>query len=797
MLKQRYSWLKYLVALVVIFAGCVTGARVGLDRLYGQSDTHNRQQVPATVAHPQDASSLYHTQIKPIIESRCVVCHACYDAPCQLKMTSAEGIERGANKTPVYQGSRLVAAKPNRLFLDATTLSQWRERDFFPVLNERQQTPQANTQASVLAQMLLLKKQHPLTGSKLLSEDFDVSLGRTNQCPTIEQFSDYASSRPLAGMPYGLPALQEQHQQILLSWLQDGARMAPPAQLSEEQLNEVATFESFLNQDDLKTQLSARYIYEHLFTSHLFFSELVQNDNQAQFYRLVRSKSQPGQPIQVIATRRPFDPPETERVYYRLQPVHETIVNKTHQPYAIHPELMAKWQAWFIDAHYSITALPGYAPELAANPLTAFAQLPVNARYRFMLERAENTIMGYIKGPVCRGQVALNVINDRFWVYFLKPELANSAKVEAFYQSQQDNLRLPAQQQSTASAIDWPAFAARQGKYLSARNRFLNKTVKSSEYLQVSALWDGDGENTNASLTVFRHFDNATVVKGLIGEPPKTAWVIDYALLERIHYLLVAGFDVYGNYGHQLMTRLYMDFLRLEGEANFIALLPADVRDAEFDSWYQKAGPELITFFKGNVQPFKLPTAVKYQSKQYKAELFAQTKAYLQDVQPKELRVADAHLQQESIQLLSKLDDKKGKFAAILPEITMIMIEPQDSNQAEIFTLLRNSAHFNVNSLFDEEDNRDYDNDDLTLVHGLVGSYPDAFWQLKESQLADLVTRLSQLQTQQDYTQLLDTYGVRRSAEDFWTFSDKLNRAFMQHQPISGGWLDYNRLENR
>ena len=54
--------------------------------------------------------------------------------------------------------------------------------------------------------------------------------------------------------------------------------------------------------------------------------------------------------------------------------------------------------------------------------------------------------------------------------------------------------------------------------------------------------------------TIFRHFDSASVVKGLVGEPPKTAWVIGYPLLERIYYLLVAGYDVWGNTPHQLQT---------------------------------------------------------------------------------------------------------------------------------------------------------------------------------------------------------------------------------------------------
>ena len=42
---------------------------------------------------------------------------------------------------------------------------------------------------------------------------------------------------------------------------------------------------------------------------------------------------------------------------------------------------------------------------------------------------------------------------------------------------------------------------------------------------------------------MFRHENSASVVKGFVGQQPKTAWVIDYSLLERIHYLLVAGFE--------------------------------------------------------------------------------------------------------------------------------------------------------------------------------------------------------------------------------------------------------------
>ena len=786
-----HKWKTWLVLPALICAGCAAIASFDLDKQYGQATPDNRAAIGDT---PDD---LFSQQIKPLIDSRCVVCHACYDSPCQFNMASADGITRGAHKEKVYDGARLLAATPNRLFVDAQSTAQWRGRGFFPVLNERSQTQQANTQASVLARILKLKQQYPLPTERILPQDFDFSLDREQSCPTIEEFDHFAKNQPLAGMPYGLPALTTAEHQQLMSWLAQGAPMPAEVALAPELSAEVAKLEQWLNADNLNMQLSARYIYEHLFTSQLYFSAQTSDGETPQFFHLLRSKTPPGEPVDVIATRRPFDDPAVKRVYYRLQPVSATIVNKTHQPYDINADLLAKWQQWFVDAKYNVTELPGYAPEIAANPLTAFAQLPVNARYRFMLERAENTIMGYIKGPVCRGQVALNVINDHFWVYFVAPELASSKDVDAFYLSQQNNLRLPAEKESTALAISWAAFAKRQGSYVRARSAFLNEALKDGRHLTMAGIWDGDGNNDNASLTVFRHFDNATVVKGMVGQQPKTAWVIDYALLERIHYLLVAGFDVYGNYGHQLMTRLYMDFLRMEGESNFLAFLPPEQRRREFNNWYQKAGVELTAFIRDDINSFAQPSGLSFSSDNPKAELYQQFAAHLAKVQPQRYQLKHARLSDNSLALLNQLGKLHGKAASVLPELTMIRVEPENGGEAQLFTLIRNSAHYNVNSLFSEEDNRNRAEDNMTLVYGLLGSYPNAFWQVKEADLAKLVAQAEQISNEQDYAKLLENFAIRRSDAGFWAFSDKLNRQFMQEHPIDSGWLDYNRLENR
>ncbi|BFT30791.1 fatty acid cis/trans isomerase [Alteromonas sp. D210916BOD_24] len=749
---------------------------------------------------PQD---FFDTQVEPVLTSRCVVCHACYDAPCQLKMSSPEGLARGANKEKVYEGSRLIAAKPNRLFVDTDAVEQWRERGFYNVLSspqsQRQQQKGTDTsQTSVLAQMLLLKKVHPLPTGSHLSDRFDISLNREQQCPTLDEMGTYIAKHPLGGMPYALPGLNDAEHTTLLTWLYQGAPLPSPKPLSDREIAKVSELEVWLNQNSNKAQLSARYIYEHLFTSHLYFEENVEEGETPQFYNLVRSTTAPGKPLDIIATRRPFDDPKVARVWYRLQPVHSTIVSKTHQPYAITPALLAKWHTWFIESDYAVESLPSYQSDVAANPLTAFSLLPVKSRYRFMLERAQNTIMGYIKGPVCRGQVALNVINDRFWVFFVDPDVAASPTVNAFYASQRKNLHLPAEKDSTAFAVNWVKYAKRQGDYMRARTRFLNNEFTHSEHLTLNSIWAGDGDNTNASLTVFRHFDNATVVQGMVGKPPKTAWVIDYALLERIHYLLVAGFDVYGNYGHQLMTRLYMDFLRMEGESNFLNLLPPNSRRTLLADWYQKAGPELSDFLEGDINSFEQKSGIVYETTTPQQELYGLLKAYLHDVQPNTATTKKRVLSPEQLTALKTIDELPAKQATLLPETTMVMVRSDTSpSEFEVFTILRDSAHYNVNSLFLEEKNREPEKDALTLVHGFLGSYPDAFWQINASDIDQTLHALAELNDEADYRQLLDKIGIRRTNPNFWRFSDELAAWSKARFPIEGGLLDYNRLENR
>ncbi len=785
-----------LLLLVVFITGCAVVAQKKFNDVYGTPSVVERTVVAEEYSDPE-----FYRDIKPIVDNRCVVCHGCYDAPCQLKMSSFESIDRGASKDKVYDGTRLLAANLSRLSVDAGTTQEWRKEGFYPVLNERSQTPEANTQASVMYRMLQLKENHPLPQQDILPDSFDFSLDRKQQCSKIEDFEVFEQNYPLWGMPYGLPAIEPEKKDLLDKWLATGAKARYPGRKPTENQLEIDNWESFLNGESLKEQLMSRYIYEHLFLANIYFESNVEKiGEEREFFKLVRSKTPPGTAVDIISSRRPFDDPESE-FFYRLKRVKATVLAKQHMPYLFNPARMMRWRQLFIEPEYTVDKLPGYKPEEASNPFLTFKALPVQSRYEFMLDEAEFTIMGFIKGPVCRGQVALNVINDHFWVLFVEPELEAKYDTAEFLINEAMELRLPAEKQSNAMMpiTSWLTYSRLEKKYIAAKQKRFDQVFPDEGELDLEILWDGNGRNRNAALTVFRHFDSSTVTKGLVGNTPKTAWVIGYPLLERIHYLLVAGFDVYGNVGHQLLTRLYMDFLRMEGEYNFLRLLPVDVAERELDFWYRDEEAKISVYLDELHNRDRETSGIVFESDNPKKELFELVRkkfgreVIADDVINTTPRMPITDNYQTYLQRLSAV---KGLPLGYLPEQSMIRLT-LSSGQQRLITLVRNRAHSNVSHLFGEESRMIPEEQTLSVVEGVIGTYPNAFYDLKEEQLEAFVVALASLDSESDYKQLLSQYGVRRTDKKFWAFSDSVHDIFLNASPIEAGLLDYNRIENR
>lgn len=771
------------VVSLIITIGCASIGSSYWDQRYGSAVSRE------VAASPQEATYTYYHHTRPILEQRCVVCHGCYDAPCQLKLESYEGLLRGANPVKVYDGTRVLGASLTRLFEDAQTTAEWRTKGFHPVINERSPTSTANVNAGVMAQQLLMKQEHPLPSDALLSDAFNLELNANHACPSIETQKTYQAKNPLLGMPYGLPGLSQEEHQITLEWLRQGAAMGTPPALPAQVTEDIQRWEALLNGDSLKSQLVNRYIFEHLFLAQIDFP-----DAPGVYFRLVRSSTPPGQPIARISTARPFDDPGVARVYYRFWQDPSSVTAKTHMPYRLDKTREEQWRTWFYSTDYRVTQLPSYNSESASNPFITFAELPIDARYRFMLTEAHFTIMNFIKGPVCRGQVALNVIQDHFWVFFYSPESQDTPEHARFLRENSQHLHLPAGAGNTFLPLSsWRKYSELQKGYLSAKARFISDTLSTTGGLDMNSIWDGDkGTNHNAALTIFRHSDSASVHKGIIGQSPKTAWVIGYPLLERIHYLLVAGFDVYGNVSHQLLSRLYMDFLRIEGEMNFVEFLPPESRQPVFRSWYRNAEADLQTYIDLYLNQAEVPNNLKYYTHLHQEELYLKFKMHLGLAGHSPHNLNTAKLPPRKLALYQKLQNTSGTAISFLPQTTLIELRG-----VGLFTLVHNSAYSNLSSLFGEEKRRLPAEDNLTLVRGVIGAYPNSFLRIQPHELEEFTDLLQQIRSEADYRALKDRFGIRRTHPEFWAFSDRIHQLYKTAYPDEAAILDYNRLENR
>ncbi len=150
--------------------------------------------------------------------------------------------------------------------------------------------------------------------------------------------------------------------------------------------------------------------------------------------------------MRIIPTLRPNDDPG-EPFYYRLRKIESTIVHKTHITYPLSGQQMARLDALFLAPDWEVAQLPDYSVRDALNPFATFSAIPARARYQFMLDSAQYIVMTFIRGPVCRGQVATDVIDDQFYVLFQDPDADLSVTDPAYLASVQSYLMLTPEQE--------------------------------------------------------------------------------------------------------------------------------------------------------------------------------------------------------------------------------------------------------------------------------------------------------------------------------------------------------------
>ena len=731
----------------------------------------------------------FTNDVKPILDNRCVSCHSCYNSPCQLKLSSFEGLQRGSSKTDIYE-NRLNAANPTRLFVDAINEKQWREKGFFSVTKELE-----NSNESIMMQYLYQKMKNPLIIGKYSPETDELSCVKDK-----DELAQYFEDNPHKGMPYGFPALTKKEYNLLMTWLKQGLPNDTINTIPNKEQLQIQKFEKFFNNENIKYKVTARYIYEHLFLAHISF-----DDNSENFYELVRSKTASGKKVKVIATKFPYEEIK-EKFYYRFRKIESTIVHKTHMVYKLNESKLQRYTELFINKKWDIKPhLTSYDKKIAANALKVFEQIPAKSRYEFLLDDIHYIIMTFIRGPVCKGQIALNVIQDHFWVMFMDPKYDLSVQDRFFLHDNIDNLSIPNQFGDDPNILK--TFSVLDN-YELAKNYQNSKTTVYKQYypngLPIESIWKGNNLKQNDSfLTIYRHFNSASVHKGALGNIPKTLWLIDYPLLERIYYSLVAGFDVFGNTAHQLLVRKHMDRLRIEGESNFLEYLPQESREGYFNSWYQGWLASRISVYN----PSDVKTNLSFKTKEYKKEFVEKVLHYTKTKKDsinfiekdyKKIQIKEVYNTQKEIEQTLKILTLPNssafikKFTDSQSNLAFLRIKMKDKKDL-VYSVVTNRWHENVALLFDEESRLDSSKDTINFIRGFVGSYPNVFIEVEQEDLNDFFNLLKNYKENDLNTKKILKYTINRANPNFWQSFDWFNGQFKKQDSLNYGLFDLNR----
>jgi hypothetical protein len=782
---------------VVVFAVVILAGIAAVGILFFKATNETSAWRPFILDSPEypEKTALeegfYLDRVQPILNRRCIACHGCLDSPCNLKMTSYEGVLRGA-KGENPDDPHLFTEEPIRLY-DAPSLEVWRERGFCTVI-DRSGPPLERPSGSVLYRMLAAgaERNHPSFNLAPLQPVYHRA--DTHLCPCSESIGAYLQKRPAAGMPFGLPGLSQEELGTFSRWIVAGApgptrdEMAARSASGKPEL--IGRWEAFLNKSDPRSPLVNRYIFEHSFLATVTFAQA-----PGEFYKLVRSVSPPGEyPIRRIITARPFDTPYVpgvKKFYYRLQKVTSSYVQKSFFLWSLSDAMLARLEALFYEADWPEGGNldPGYKSH---NPFEVYAAMPAKSRSLFLLENSKLIASGMIRGPVCVGNLATYAIKDYFWVFFVNPDSDPSVK--------NPELGLKSWEDFMSYAV-WG-----NADYEKAYAKTL-ATYKPNGYT-ITDIWDGEKKNLNAWLTILRNETNATVMHGRKGGIPPTFWLIDYSGYERLYYSLVADYQYWGGEQSKIATWEFMGYLRQEFEDNFLRLLPEKERGEYRNRWTRGIGQELLFTmpFPGEATGSAVPLAERDPLSQ----VLTLIQGHLTDKVSGPADPLNSDLLGEvkldapirSVadweRALSMLTMRTGEsFAPFLPSVTYLRIRLGD--RWEVYSLIANRSYAFNDVIFDENGARQPKLDTLSVYKGLVGDFPNLLVSLSAEEAPDCLVRLRAIDNAKSWQQWKEKYGTLRNSGRFWSHYDWFTDWNFANQSPEAGHLDlryYNLLDS-
>ena len=245
----------------------------------------------------------------------------------------------------------------------------------------------------------------------------------------------------------------------------------------------------------------------------------------------------------------------------------------------------------------------------------------------------------------------------------------------------------------------------------------------------------------------------------------------------------------------------------MDGENNFLRLMPVDQRQEMHKSWYKGLSGKLANYFDTPYYSAGYATGVEYQTTEYKKEFFNQLRKKLgkaagdkdtinQCEQEACIRKGTSIVQQEVDAMMRKLAQLKGHELDLLPEMALVRVKTEQGQTDLVYTLLLNKSLKNVAFMVGEDFIREKELDTLTVIPGFLGSYPNFFFAVQQTEFPEFIAALKEAKSNEDKDAFYKKFGIRRTNPEIWQHVDWFNTQHKAYRGVSAGLFDLNRYLN-
>jgi hypothetical protein len=253
-----------------------------------------------------------------------------------------------------------------------------------------------------------------------------------------------------------------------------------------------------------------------------------------------------------------------------------------------------------------------------------------------------------------------------------------------------------------------------------------------------------------------------------------------------------------------------MDRLRIEGESYFLDFLPPETRKEIMQSWYLDTDLEKMKYYQG-----ALPSGIRFATPDPKRE-------FVEHLVTGEINKETA-ITFDKINYMKSGEDYpaiplkyeapgdylQGFRAISRPGTPFVaLVNDQNANLAYmrirlkngkdfVATIVVNRWHKNVAFMLGEENRLDPLKDNIEFIPGLIGSYPNMFFDIDQDNIPDFINLIIYFDGSKTSIARLAKYAINRSDDRFWETYDWFQKRLIEDEPVTGGLLDLNRYYHK